>query len=148
MLSVLIFGSIGLLLISNNADIGSSVNNTATTAKSTEPNRLSDSTSTSLGKYIDYSTDIVSNDKGTKILFFHAPWCPQCRALDTDIKQNKIPNGITIYKTDYDTNQKLRQKYGVTIQTTFVKIDDQGNLVKKYTAYDDPSFPAISQHIL
>ena len=30
------------------------------------------------GKYVDYSADLVASTEGTKLLFFHAPRCPQC----------------------------------------------------------------------
>lgn len=100
------------------------------------------------GTYIDYSTDVIKNTKGTKVLFFHAPWCPQCRAIDNSIKSGKIPEGVTIIKTDYDSNQDLRKKYGVTLQTTMVRVDDDGNVVKKYTAYNQPTLQAIIDNVL
>src|SRR5690348_10915822 len=78
---------------------------------------------TSSGEYLDYKDGAITATKGTKLLFFHAPWCPQCRDLDADIKKQGVPSGLTIFKVDYDTSQKLRQKYGVTIQTTVVRID-------------------------
>ena len=73
------------------------------------------------GQYVDYSPDLVTSTPGTKLLFFHAPWCSQCQALESDIEANTIPDDVTIFKVDYDTNQDLRQKYGVTIQTTMVE---------------------------
>jgi thiol-disulfide isomerase/thioredoxin len=95
------------------------------------------------GAYLAYSADAVRSATGTKILFFHAPWCPQCRALDSSIKAGKVPDGTTIFKVDYDSNQALRKQYGVTIQTTLVSIDGEGKLVKKHVAYDDPSLQAV-----
>jgi len=59
-----------------------------------------------------------------------------------------VPDGVTIFKTDYDSNQALRQKYGVTIQTTLVKIDDDGKLVKKYVAYDEPTLESLTKNLL
>lgn len=100
------------------------------------------------GAYVGYSDTVIASTAGTKILFFHAPWCPQCRALDQNIKSSVVPSGVTIIKTDYDTNQTLRQKYGVTIQTTLVKVDDQGNLVKKYVAYDSPTLESLKENLL
>ena len=100
------------------------------------------------GSYIDYSADIISKTSGTKLLFFHAPWCPQCRALEASIKSTTLPENVTIIKVDYDTNQALRKKYGVTIQTSLVRVDDSGNLVKKYVAYDEPTFAAVKQNLL
>jgi thiol-disulfide isomerase/thioredoxin len=100
------------------------------------------------GAYVDYSQSVIADTAGTKMLFFHAPWCPQCRALEADIQQNGVPSGVTIIKVDYDTNQSLRQKYGVTIQTTFVRIDDAGNLIEKYVAYDKPTINAVVENLL
>jgi thiol-disulfide isomerase/thioredoxin len=105
-------------------------------------------TQSSAGTYTAYSAEAVANTDGTKVLFFHAPWCPQCRALEASINDSDIPSGVTIFKVDYDTNQELRQKYGVTIQTTLVTVDDQGNLVKKYVAYDEPNFAAVKENLL
>lgn len=95
------------------------------------------------GQYIDYSADTVANTDGRKWLFFHAPWCPQCRALEADIESRGVPEGLTIFKVDYDTSTDLKQKYGVTLQTTVVEIDDQGNEIEKFVAYDDPSLGAV-----
>lgn len=100
------------------------------------------------GEYINYSSDAIAKSSGTKVLFFHAPWCPKCRELDTSIKAGSIPQNVTIIKVDYDSNQSLRQKYGVTIQTTLVRVDDDGNLVKKYVAYDSPTLDAVIKNAL
>lgn len=100
------------------------------------------------GVYTDYGSIDLSRTTGTKILFFYAPWCPQCRALEADIEANGPPAGVTIVKVDYDKNQTLRKKYGVTIQTTLVKIDDNGDLVKKYVAYDEPNLQAVKENLL
>lgn len=100
------------------------------------------------GKYVDYSPTVIAETPGTKVLFFHAPWCPQCRALEKSIEEGQIPENTTIIKVDYDTNQRLRQEYGVTIQTTLVRVDDQAKLVKKYVAYDDPSLETLIRNLL
>lgn len=100
------------------------------------------------GQYIDYSSDVIASTSGTKVLFFHAPWCPQCRALDASIKAGTIPASVTIIKVDYDTNQALRKKYGVTTQTTLVRVDDNGELVKKFVAYDSPTLASVIQNAL
>lgn len=102
----------------------------------------------SAGAYVDYSNGVIASTSGTKLLFFHAPWCPQCRALEEDIKQKGVPAGVTIIKVDYDSNQGLRQKYGVTLQTTVVKVDNDGKLVEKFVAYNDPSLSAVSARLL
>lgn len=100
------------------------------------------------GQYIVFSEDAFNNTTNKRIIFFHAPWCPQCRDLDKDISSNSVPAGVTIFKTDYDTNQALRQKYGVTLQTTVVLVDENGNLVKKFVAYDSPTLNSVVNNLL
>lgn len=100
------------------------------------------------GTYKEYQEGLVASTDGVKILFFHAPWCPQCRMIEADIESEGVPNGITILKVDYDSNQTLRQKYGVTLQTTFVEIDSDGNELQKYVAYNEPTFASVKTNLL
>lgn len=137
---------------SNQKDTASTTSSTQTsTTPAGPPETPSEDTPSSTnqaGQYIDYSDDVIAKTNGTKVLFFHAPWCPQCRQLENSIKSGQIPSGVSIIKVDYDSNQSLRKKYGVTIQTTLVKVDDQGNLVKKYVAYDSPSLESVKSNLL
>lgn len=105
-------------------------------------------TNTQPGSYVEYSETKVADADGTKLLFFHASWCPQCQMVDADIKKDGIPDGVTVFKVDYDSNQELRKKYGVTLQTTFVKIDDDGNEIKKFVAYNEPTFDSVKENLL
>lgn len=98
---------------------------------------------TEAGQYVQYRAEDVAVVEGRKILFFHAPWCPQCRALEASIQAGTIPAGVTIFKVDYDTNQALRQQYGVTIQTTLVEVDSQGSKLGSYVAYDEPTLASV-----
>lgn len=119
-------------------------NGTQQTGNGTEPANGGNATEPSTpGRYEDYNEMAFNQAEGRRILFFHAPWCPQCRALDASIKESTVPSGVTIFKIDYDSNQPLRQKYGVTIQTTLVEVDENGNEIKKYVAYDEPTFDAV-----
>lgn len=87
------------------------------------------------GTYVDYSPTAIAEAEGTTLLFFHASWCPSCRPIDSEITANGVPAGVTIIKVDYDSHQDLRQKYGVTIQTTFVKVDSSGMEQAKFVPY-------------
>lgn len=96
---------------------------------------------TKSGAYKDYSQEVLVAEQkaGQKVvLFFHASWCPYCKAADTAFKanSNKIPAGVTVLKTDYDSNQELKTKFGVTTQHTFVQIDNNGNLITKWVSGD------------
>lgn len=94
------------------------------------------------GAYIDYSEAALAAAEGTRVLFFHAPWCPQCRSLEADILSSGVPDGITVVKVDYDSQQDLRQQYGVTLQTTVVALDDAGGATSTFVAYDEPTLGA------
>lgn len=71
---------------------------------------------------------------GQKVaLFFHATWCPSCKALDSTIntEASTIPSDALIVKVDYDTSTEMKQKYGVINQHTIVLIDKEMNLISK-----------------
>ena len=83
-------------------------------------------------KYITYNAEDVKNTSGTKILFFHASWCSSCKAADKQLKSEIIPEWLSIFNLDYDSNIELRKEYWVTSQHTFVQIDDNWNLIKRW----------------
>jgi len=118
-------------MVSTNS-IENKLEQTVPEPKSTESNS-SDSNKSS---YIEYSEDNLKMAENTKIvLFFHASWCPSCRALNSDIEKNidKISPNVTILKTDYDKETALRKEYSVTSQHTLVQIDKNGTLIKKWS---------------
>lgn len=87
-----------------------------------------------LGSYETYAPEKlrVANSADV-VVFFHASWCPICRAADSSFQATELPDGLVVLKADYDTETALRQKYGVTTQHTFVQVDSEGNLLKKWT---------------
>lgn len=89
------------------------------------------------GAYVEYNEEAVrvAAETGTAVLFFHAPWCPTCSALNKNIEANleQIPNNVTIFKTDYDTYTDLKKQYGVTYQHTLVQVDAEGNQITKWS---------------
>lgn len=83
--------------------------------------------------YTAYTESSLQNYEGrNKVIFFHANWCPTCRALSSDIdsKLTSLPDNTVILKADFDSETDLKQKYGVKIQHTLVFVDDEGNSVK------------------
>jgi thioredoxin 1 len=71
---------------------------------------------------------------GTKVVyFFHAPWCPTCRATEKAIDEDGIPAGLTVVKVDFDSETDLRKTYGITQQHTFVQVDEDGDELAKWT---------------
>lgn len=91
--------------------------------------------------YTTYSPELVSQyaNQGKKVvLFFHAAWCPTCKAAEKDITEriNEIPNDIVILKVDYDTSSELKKKYNITYQHTFVQVDANGNAITIWNGGD------------
>jgi thiol-disulfide isomerase/thioredoxin len=99
------------------------------------------------GAYLDYEDGAIEATPGPKALFFHASWCPKCRALDEELRGAGAPDGLTVFKVDYDSRTDLRQRYGVTLQTTIVFVDDAGEKVSSVVLYDDPSVASLEAAI-
>ncbi|WP_353828743.1 thioredoxin family protein [Agromyces sp. SYSU T0242] len=95
------------------------------------------------GAYLDYEDGLIEATPGDKVLFFHATWCPNCRALDEQLRAEGAPDGLTVFKVDYDSRTDLRQKYGVTMQTTVVYVDDAGEKLSSEVLYQEPSIDAL-----
>lgn len=89
--------------------------------------------------YTTYNSSAVSDALAAGknvILFFHAPWCPTCKAADANFVKETAPANTVVFKTDYDSNTDLRKKYGVTYQHTFVSLNADGSLKKKMSGAD------------
>ena len=82
--------------------------------------------------YAEYTAETLAGATDDIVLFFNAAWCPSCNALDAVLESEDIPENLTVLSVDYDSNFELRKKYGVVAQHTFVQVDNQGNLIKKW----------------
>lgn len=88
------------------------------------------------GAYIslaDYKSAMADYADTAVVLFFHASWCPDCKATDTSLTADGVPDGLTVVKVDYDTETDLKKKYGITQQHTFVEVDPEQMAVSKWT---------------
>lgn len=88
-----------------------------------------------VGAYMPYSQQAFADASKTKrVLFFHAPWCPTCRPADEEFTKNadQIPTGVTLFKTDYDSETALKTTYAITYQHTFVQVDENGKEIAKW----------------
>lgn len=70
--------------------------------------------------------------KGTTVVFFYAAWCPNCRATVTELnaRWDEVNPGLTLVIADYDKEQALKARFGVTYQDTFVLLDKDGKGVE------------------
>lgn len=94
-----------------------------------------DSTQSNSIRYIDYSKSLFDQMfEKKRVYFFHANWCPTCKAANEEFMQNsdKIPFDVILFKTDYDVEKDLKSQYGITYQHTFVYVDSQGIEIKKW----------------
>ncbi len=79
-------------------------------------------------------------------LFFHADWCGTCTALEKDINNNidELPKDAKILKVNFDTEIELKKEYGVLLQSMFVVLDKDGNVIEKLAA---PTFDKLKEAI-
>lgn len=96
----------------------------------------SEQVSTISDRYVPYSQSAFDVKAGSRrVLYFHADWCPTCRPLNAALTKdpNQIPEGVVLFKTNYDTETALKQKYSIAYQHTFVEVDAQGNAVQTWS---------------
>ena len=98
------------------------------------------------GAWIDqaaYEADTAKfHEAGDVVLFFNASWCPTCKATVESLDADGVPAGLTVVSVDYDAATDLKKQYGVTVQHTFVQVDEQGNQLAKFSGA--PSGEAIA----
>lgn len=104
-------------------------------------------------RYVVFSKSAFDQAKDKKrVLYFYANWCPICRPIDVEFRQNmsKIPQDVVVIRVNYndsETNQEtkdLAKQYGITYQHTFVQIDAQG---KKIALWNGGGLNELLQNI-
>lgn len=84
-----------------------------------------------LGVFVDFSEEALREHAETKrVVFFHADWCSTCNFYKRQIESADVPSGITILKADYDNDTELKARYGVNVQSTFVLLDEDGEVLR------------------
>lgn len=73
------------------------------------------------------------HDTGDVVLFFNADWCPTCQATVASLDADGVPDGLTVVSVDFDDSDALRQRYGVTVQHTYVQVDADGEELATFT---------------
>ncbi len=108
---------------------------------STSEGAMGEEGSTASPRYAPYSENAFrASADMRRVLFFYASWCPTCRPADADFTDNmsQIPEDVVVFRVNYndtDTDQDekdLAEQYGITYQHTFVQIDEQGQVIKKW----------------
>jgi thiol-disulfide isomerase/thioredoxin len=89
--------------------------------------------------YREYSkSDFQESSEEYKVLFFYASWCSFCKDADRKLSQGegRIPDNVVVYKTDFDSEKKLKKQYGVFSRHTFVLVDREGNELTQWNGGD------------
>lgn len=123
------------------AGCGQAAGNAGATSANTSTESVSEKAAEktkSAGQYISYED--YQKDKDTLgdriVYYFNAPWCPSCQVMNQALLDNEetIPDGVSIVSVDFDTYTDLRKDLGVTMQDTFVELDDTGKVKMMFAA--------------
>lgn len=79
------------------------------------------------------ATPSASSKEDLKVMLFYATWCPHCEKylstgkwdkFDEEVKKEKsITENVKFEKIDYDKNQALGDRYGVSAFPTIIAVD-------------------------
>ena len=80
-------------------------------------------------KLYDQNAFEIAKDKSQIALFFYLEGCPLCIAKEKDILAHldQFPQGSIVYKVNFRSETRLKNKYRVTAQDTLVTFDNDGN---------------------
>lgn len=87
------------------------------------------------GTYEAYSPGAIGYAAlGEVVLFFYTASCPACVHLDKDIVTNaaRIPKDVKILKVNYDTEEALKQKYGLSSPHILIQVSSEGNRITQW----------------
>lgn len=82
------------------------------------------------GVYAAY--EWIIPESGDTILFFHASWCPLCKAAKKNFSEQGIPAWLTLLELDFDTEDELKQKYAILTQNSYVYVSPDGTAIKRW----------------
>jgi thiol-disulfide isomerase/thioredoxin len=125
------------MMMDDDADSAMSQDDDAALDDSDPAMETDDAAMATEGAWIDeaaYESDKAGyHAAGDVVLFFNATWCPTCKETVESLDEDGVPAGLTVVSVDYDSNAGLKKQYGVTVQHTFVQVDESGEQLAKFT---------------
>jgi thiol-disulfide isomerase/thioredoxin len=84
----------------------------------------------------------------TTLVFFHAPWCPVCKAQEPKVKAhlNGDHKDVVAFKVDYDSNMALREALKVDKQSTLILYQGMKEVARLSYKSDDESIDQFFSH--
>ena len=85
----------------------------------------------------------------TTLVFFHAPWCPICKAQEPKVLAhlNGDAKDVVAFKADYDSNADLRKEMKVEKQSTLILYDGTKEVARLAYKSDDASIDGLFEHV-
>lgn len=101
-----------------------------------------------LRPYTPEALEAAQQEGKTTLLFFHAPWCPVCKAQEPKVKAhlNRDHKTVVAFKVDYDSNAALRKALKVEKQSTLILYRGTTEVARLSYKSDDESIAQFFGH--
>lgn len=101
--------------------------------------------------FITYSREAhakAMTEGKTTLVFFHAPWCPVCKAQEPKVLAhlNGDAKHVVAFKVDFDSNMEVRKEMNVQKQSTLILYRGMKEVARLSYKSDDASVKELFAH--